>query len=402
MANTATFYITGATFYRRVSISAPGISFNNAIPFHHASSSITYQVSGPSFGPLGAPSALFSVIPSQAITDTMILSDGGNGGMFTPASLSWSNSNQTKFFTYTPASVGVKLLTLTSAEGYGVIGSPWLFTAQVAATSYQWSGATSGSPGVASSPIVLTANGWVSTDTVTFSDGGAGGIFTPASIVVTSSSAPIQTQYTPSTNASGTITLTATSLSNLTMVPASWAFLIAPAITYLTAIDGLSSITSPTVAVYLYNGTGRTLAPNVSVGAVVQTGEPGHYECSFTLPYYDVLGSNVMNARPTVDWTAAGTTKTDSKPIAVNQPVVDNSGGVWGSLTQTLNPARLLNGISDTALTVNDAHHAAIAGVSGATDITQQGYFLWYSSGNTLIRSFTLSFNQNNYPIKRT
>ena len=56
------------------------------------------------------------------------LSDGHQGGTFTPSSLTFTGSSAAQTFTYTPASVGPKTLTPTSSNGATVAGSPWLYT----------------------------------------------------------------------------------------------------------------------------------------------------------------------------------------------------------------------------------------------------------------------------------
>jgi hypothetical protein len=95
------------------------------------STAVGYSVSGPTSGNVGAASTSFTVTPSATATDTITLSDGGQGGTFSPASLTFSGSSSPQMFAYTPASAGTKTLTLTSANGGAITGSPLSYTAAV-------------------------------------------------------------------------------------------------------------------------------------------------------------------------------------------------------------------------------------------------------------------------------
>ncbi len=88
---------------------------------------ISYTLTGPSGGIGGSPSAAFTLTPLGATTDLVALSDGA-GGTFTPSCLTFTSSAAAQTFTYIPAAPGVKALTLTSADGATIAGSPWSYT----------------------------------------------------------------------------------------------------------------------------------------------------------------------------------------------------------------------------------------------------------------------------------
>jgi hypothetical protein len=55
-----------------------------------------------------------TITPNLAYTDTITFSDGGVGGTFNPASLSWTVSSSPMTFTYTPPSTGTCTVELKS------------------------------------------------------------------------------------------------------------------------------------------------------------------------------------------------------------------------------------------------------------------------------------------------
>ncbi len=76
--------------------------------------SLTAEAQG--FGVAGVASSNFTVAPTGGIfTGTITPSDGGAGGTFTPANLTWSAAQDPKTFTYTPASGGRKMISVTAS-----------------------------------------------------------------------------------------------------------------------------------------------------------------------------------------------------------------------------------------------------------------------------------------------
>ncbi len=101
---------------------APGVGPLSVAP--------SYATGGATSGTVGTPSANISVTPSATIgSDTITISDGGAGGTITPSTLTFSASSAGQNFTYNAASAGSKTLTLTSADGYSITGSPITFIA---------------------------------------------------------------------------------------------------------------------------------------------------------------------------------------------------------------------------------------------------------------------------------
>lgn len=86
-----------------------------------------YELTGPTAGDKGSPSTLFTLAPSTPVTDTVTLASSPSG-TFTPASLSFSSS-AAKTFRFTPHALGTYTITLTSALGDTVIGSPFTYKA---------------------------------------------------------------------------------------------------------------------------------------------------------------------------------------------------------------------------------------------------------------------------------
>jgi hypothetical protein len=76
-------------------------------------------LSGPSTGVVGAASTNFTVGANATISGTITVtpSDSGGGGTFTPTSVNISSGSPTATFTYTPASTGVKTISVTNSGG---------------------------------------------------------------------------------------------------------------------------------------------------------------------------------------------------------------------------------------------------------------------------------------------
>lgn len=154
----------------------------------------TFTVSLPT---LTAVDAVVTVTPSD-----------GEGGTFTPATAKLSNLNPEAKFVYKPASAGAKTITVTNDGGL-TDPPPVGYQAKVVAETYSMTGPAYGYFGEASAPftVALPTNTILSTPvTVTPSDGGAGGTFTPASVQLYATlrektGASVTFTYTPAPNA---------------------------------------------------------------------------------------------------------------------------------------------------------------------------------------------------------
>lgn len=137
------------------SAGTPATADSNSIAFTVAAAPATATtLSGPTGGQSGQASAPFLVGANGVITGTITVtpSDGGAGGTFTPTSVNISAGTPTAAFTYTPASVGAKTISLSDTGGLtdataliytststpGTITVPglkaWTGTAQIALT----------------------------------------------------------------------------------------------------------------------------------------------------------------------------------------------------------------------------------------------------------------------------
>jgi hypothetical protein len=167
-------------------------------------------LNGPGSGTTGVASTLFTVGLNGPPVGTVIVtpSDGGAGGSFTPVTVALSTGTPTATFTYTPASPGVKTLTLTNNAS---LSNPplWAYTSNaVGATTLTLSGPSNGTVGVASTPFTVGANGGVTGSfTVTPTDG-AGGVFSPAFVTLTAAQPTALFTYTPGSVGTKSIRLT--------------------------------------------------------------------------------------------------------------------------------------------------------------------------------------------------
>jgi phage tail P2-like protein len=150
----------------------------------------TYHLAAPpdASGPVAVHSDLFTVaLPTLSTVDAIVTvtpDDGGQGGTFIPASAKLSNANPVAQFAYMPASAGDKTISVTNDSG--LADPPAVnYHAKVVAVTYTLIGPAAGYIGVASTvfTVALPINTITSAPvTITPSDGGAGGTFTPASV----------------------------------------------------------------------------------------------------------------------------------------------------------------------------------------------------------------------------
>lgn len=94
-------------------------------------------LSGPSSGTTGVASTNFTVGANGTITGTVTVTpgDAANGGTFTPTSVAISSGTPTATFTYTPASTGVKTISI-SDDGGLTDATSVSYTSNAAASTY--------------------------------------------------------------------------------------------------------------------------------------------------------------------------------------------------------------------------------------------------------------------------
>jgi hypothetical protein len=177
----------------------------------------TYSLAGPTTGVVGIP-VTFSVELAGGVVDepiTVIPSDIGGGGTFSPITVILTGAARYATFTYTAGSVGTKTIMVTNNGG--LINPPNIIFIATLSTSYLLSGPSSGVISVPSSAFIveLPAGGSVSgTVTVTPNDSSGGGTFTPTTVALTTG-APLATfTYTP--NSVGPKTIGVTNSGGLT------------------------------------------------------------------------------------------------------------------------------------------------------------------------------------------
>lgn len=171
-------------------------------------------LSGPASGASGAASTNFTVGVSPtggAITGTVVVtpSDGGNGGSFTPTTVSLTTAAPTATFTYTPASSGTKTISVTNNGGLTNPANLSYSSSSAAATAITLSGPGTSTVGSPSASYTLDANGSITgTITITPNDGGAGGSFSPATSSISNTTPTASFTYTASSAGAKTISVT--------------------------------------------------------------------------------------------------------------------------------------------------------------------------------------------------
>lgn len=199
-------------------------------------------MSGPTSGAVGVASTNFSIGVTPVggtITSTVVVtpSDGGGGGTFTPTTVNLTTAAPAATFTYTPASVGAKTISVTNN---GSLSNPSNITytaSSGAATAVTMSGPSSGTVSLASTNFTIGANGTITgTVIVTPSDAANGGTFTPTTVSISSGTPTATFTYTPASTGTKTISVTNNGgLSNPTNI--SYTSNAAPLYTQVNATD---------------------------------------------------------------------------------------------------------------------------------------------------------------------
>ena len=300
-----------------------------------ATAPVNYALTGPTSGPIGVASTNFTLTPSASETDTVSLSDGV-GGLFHNAgggaitTLVFSSS-AAQVFTYTPGSAGAKTITLISLNGNSIGGSPATYTPFAPATGYAIGGSTATIVNVASGAISFTPNGYVTgPDTVTPSDGGAGGAFTPSTLTFSNTSNAQTATYLSAEP--GTVTFTAHSSGGLAFSPASEPFSVLPntVATYQSFMSGFPTGVASSIVItpQVFTGSAIPTPSTATAGTPVETTTKGSYWCSV----YIHLTDSAFPSVPSIEWAYGTQTAVDPNPIAA--PVAtDSSGRVIGSST---------------------------------------------------------------------
>ena len=197
----------------------PGPTAAGGWYYYSVAAATTFSITGSSTIQTGYGTAVLTITPSVAINDSVVMSDDGAGGTFSPTLLTFVNTTaaaqSVNYIARVVSAPPAFPIRAQSAAFATITGNPRSFTRTTAASaSYVIAGPLSGLAGVASAIFTVTPKGVEASDTLTFSDGGNGGSFSPTSIVY-SASALIQTfTYTPVV--AGVYPLTITSASGRT------------------------------------------------------------------------------------------------------------------------------------------------------------------------------------------
>jgi hypothetical protein len=251
-----------------------------------------YLLSGAASGPISSAATFTVALPSGGtLASAMIVTphDGGAGGTFTPATVTLTTAAPIKTFTYTPASYGAKTISTTNNKGL-TDPAPRTFTS--VASTYTLSGPSSGAPSVPSTnfTVALPAGGVVpSTVTVTPSDGGGGGTFTPTTVNL-STGAPLATfTYTPASTGAKTLSVTnnggLTNPGNLTYTVAVLISDGDPVGTWPDSSGNGHTATQSGTARPIYAATAIGGKPAINVTSAAQTGVDRYFTIALPLDF---------------------------------------------------------------------------------------------------------------------
>lgn len=179
-----------------------------------------YFILGPDTGIVSVPNGFAAQIPEGSVLASepvsILLSDGGAGGMFSPPTVVLTNAAPMAGFTYTPSSTGLKVISGTNDKGL-INPDPVNFTSILAPTTgYSFSGPSSGDVSVPSTnfTVTLLPGSLSGSVIITPNDSGDGGVFTPSTVALTEASPSATFTYTPAST--GTKTLACTNNRGLT------------------------------------------------------------------------------------------------------------------------------------------------------------------------------------------
>ena len=183
----------------------------------------TYTLSGPGSGTVASAATFTLTLGTGLLTNPVqITPSASNGdGTFSPTSITLTNTSRSATFTYTPTLYDVRNI-VTTNNGNLSNPAPFAFIANSSATSYSLT-----SPNQTTGPIGTATGAFAvalppqqtvgSPVTVTPNDGGAGGTFTPSSVVLSNANPTATFTYTAAKG--GTITIATTNNGGRTILP---------------------------------------------------------------------------------------------------------------------------------------------------------------------------------------
>ena len=167
------------------------------------------NLTGPTTGLNNTSSSDFSVAANGAIVADVIVtpSDAGNGGTFTPSTITLTSASLSGTFKYTPTSNGAKTISITNSGN--LQNSPALtYTVTTAATTLSITGPTFCRAPSESSPFTVTPNGAIVGTVIVTPTDGSGGVFTPNTLTLNSAASTGSFTYVSATIGNKSITIT--------------------------------------------------------------------------------------------------------------------------------------------------------------------------------------------------
>jgi hypothetical protein len=346
--------------------------------------------SGPGSGLINVASTNFTVTLNGASfsgTQTVTITDGGQGGTFTPSVGTCVSAGTctvtpaaaaTSFtYTYKPVVLGTITLTTTNAQTWGNPGA----LSYASNTTYTFSGPATGSTGTPSTnfTVTLAAGSFNGTESITVADGGQGGTFAPST--GTCASAGTCT-VTPVSGSGFTFTYTTSLATAITLTPTNNVGWSNPAaLTYTASAGGCSQAT--TVLARL-DGTENTSALTTLICGMVTDGT---YSMLDTL--YVFATSNTSNAVKNLA-TSSSFNLTANGTISFTANAGYTGDGSTGYFTTGYTPST-----SATNYTLNSAFYGFCdlssrvtthgGGMMGVEDLsTNSNYYILYNTGGNL------------------
>ena len=200
------WYPSGAANPNQTSVDQ--VEFTNTV----VSATALSYTTNPTGGNVGSASSNFTLTTNGALTSSVIItpSDSGDGGTFTPASLTFNAGTTTGSFTYTANSAGSKTISVTNNGGLSNPSNITYNAVSTAATAISFTAnPTNGYVSSPSSNFSIGVNGTLSGNViVTPSDGGSGGTFTPTAITLSTGTTTGSFTYTANSVGNKTISIT--------------------------------------------------------------------------------------------------------------------------------------------------------------------------------------------------
>ncbi len=267
--------VAGLHTYKVTSLGS--ISQNSTVSMNVTSPVVatTFGLTGPNSGIVNQSSGNFTVTPDGLYTGTVIINVSG-GGMNNSIPLNFSNSAVPQTFTITPIATGAVTLSVSSSPSLSNPANLTYLVNPAPASTFSFSGPTSGSQNATSTNFTIAPNG-VYSGTISIAVSGAG---LNTTIPLTFNNSAASQSFTITPISSGTVILTPTSSPKIAN-PASRSYSVSPAgLTPILTVTNVGS-TGFTVNVTNYSALFKFRATS-SAGSIV-TGTPNGSNQAFSV-----------------------------------------------------------------------------------------------------------------------